>query len=114
MTPAQKRRLCRTLARRAGLCRLRKRLRRLRTRVEAWALVALCLALTVVAICAAAGAARSDDAPHKRPTTVTITTGHRAATDGPSFNEGFADSKRDDCQQGFQPACAWLRDAAKK
>lgn len=24
------------------------------------------------------------------------------------FNEGFADSKQDDCQQGFQPACAWL------
>jgi hypothetical protein len=25
-----------------------------------------------------------------------------------SFNEGFADSKRDDCDQGFAPACAWL------
>lgn len=24
------------------------------------------------------------------------------------FNEGFADSKQDDCQQGFAPACAWL------
>jgi hypothetical protein len=25
-----------------------------------------------------------------------------------SFNEGFADSKRDDCTQGFTPACEWL------
>lgn len=24
------------------------------------------------------------------------------------FNEGFADSKQDDCEQGFAPACAWL------
>jgi hypothetical protein len=24
------------------------------------------------------------------------------------FNEGFADSKQDDCEQGFQPACDWL------
>lgn len=107
MSPAQKRRLCRTLARRAGVCRLRKRLRRFRTRLEAWSLIALCLALTVLAICAATGAARSDDGPHKRPATVTVTTGGK-------FNEGFADSRRDDCEQGFQPACDWLRDAAKK
>lgn len=25
------------------------------------------------------------------------------------FNDGFADSKQDDCQQGFQPACNWLQ-----
>jgi hypothetical protein len=25
-----------------------------------------------------------------------------------SFNDGFADSKADDCQQGFAPACSWL------
>ncbi|MFF3416787.1 hypothetical protein ACFYW9_19120 [Streptomyces sp. NPDC002698] len=25
-----------------------------------------------------------------------------------SFNDGFADSKQDDCDQGFQPACDWL------
>ncbi|MEU6765935.1 hypothetical protein ABZ916_25895 [Streptomyces sp. NPDC046853] len=25
-----------------------------------------------------------------------------------SFNEGFADSKQDDCDQGFKPACNWL------
>jgi uncharacterized membrane protein len=24
------------------------------------------------------------------------------------FNEGFADSKQDDCEMGFQPACSWL------
>ncbi|MEV3860684.1 hypothetical protein AB0J38_41045 [Streptomyces sp. NPDC050095] len=27
------------------------------------------------------------------------------------FNEGFADSKQDDCDQGFQPACDWLKEA---
>lgn len=26
-----------------------------------------------------------------------------------SFNDGFSDSKADDCQQGFAAACAWLR-----
>lgn len=26
-----------------------------------------------------------------------------------SFNNGFSDSKQDDCQQGFQAACAWLK-----
>jgi hypothetical protein len=25
-----------------------------------------------------------------------------------SFNDGFADSKQDDCEMGFQPACSWL------
>jgi hypothetical protein len=25
-----------------------------------------------------------------------------------TFNDGFADSKQDDCQQGFQKACDWL------
>ena len=25
-----------------------------------------------------------------------------------AFNQGFADSKADDCEQGFQSACAWL------
>jgi hypothetical protein len=25
------------------------------------------------------------------------------------FNQGFSDSKLDDCQQGFQPACEWLQ-----
>ncbi|MFF1450200.1 hypothetical protein ACFVYF_18975 [Streptomyces sp. NPDC058274] len=24
------------------------------------------------------------------------------------FNDGFATSKQDDCQQGFKPACKWL------
>jgi uncharacterized lipoprotein NlpE involved in copper resistance len=24
------------------------------------------------------------------------------------FNQGFADSKQDDCEMGFQPACSWL------
>lgn len=26
-----------------------------------------------------------------------------------SFNDGFADSKKDDCDQGFKAACAWLQ-----
>jgi hypothetical protein len=25
-----------------------------------------------------------------------------------TWNEGFADSKQDDCEQGFKPACDWL------
>jgi hypothetical protein len=25
-----------------------------------------------------------------------------------SYNDGFTDAKKDDCEQGFQPACAWL------
>lgn len=25
-----------------------------------------------------------------------------------TFNDGFATSKQDDCEQGFAPACAWL------
>ncbi|MFJ9900220.1 hypothetical protein ACIQPR_43520 [Streptomyces sp. NPDC091280] len=25
-----------------------------------------------------------------------------------AFNDGFNDSKSDDCEQGFQPACSWL------
>jgi hypothetical protein len=32
---------------------------------------------------------------------------------GPSvvgqFNDGFAEAKQDDCEQGFQPACDWLK-----
>ena len=26
-----------------------------------------------------------------------------------SFNDGFATSKQDDCQQGFEKACDWLK-----
>lgn len=26
-----------------------------------------------------------------------------------SFNDGFSDSKADDCEQGFAAACAWLK-----
>lgn len=33
-------------------------------------------------------------------------TGHTATVK--DFNEGFADSKQDDCEQGFAPACAWI------
>jgi uncharacterized membrane protein len=25
-----------------------------------------------------------------------------------TYNDGFATSKQDDCDQGFKPACAWL------
>ncbi|MER6382124.1 hypothetical protein ACWDBD_38730 [Streptomyces sp. NPDC001118] len=24
------------------------------------------------------------------------------------YNDGFSDAKRDDCEQGFKPACKWL------
>ncbi|PPT14825.1 hypothetical protein [Streptomyces cinnamoneus] len=30
---------------------------------------------------------------------------HATVTD---FNDGFADSKRDDCEHGFAAACQWL------
>ncbi|WP_327068746.1 hypothetical protein [Kitasatospora sp. NBC_01302] len=30
---------------------------------------------------------------------------HATVTD---FNDGFADSKHDDCEQGFAAACQWL------
>lgn len=26
-----------------------------------------------------------------------------------SFNDGFSTSKQDDCEQGFIPACDWLK-----
>jgi hypothetical protein len=29
------------------------------------------------------------------------------------FNDGFATSKQDDCEQGFQPACDWLERTAR-
>lgn len=32
----------------------------------------------------------------------------RASATVATFNDGFADAKLDDCQQGFAPACAWL------
>lgn len=37
--------------------------------------------------------------------------GHQTAPRGAveSFNDGFSDSKLDDCQQGSQPACEWLQ-----
>lgn len=31
-------------------------------------------------------------------------------SDVSSFNDGWATSKQDDCEQGFQQACAWLRE----
>lgn len=35
-----------------------------------------------------------------------------AASTVQSFNDGFATSKQDDCQQGFRTACHWLGQAA--
>ena len=35
----------------------------------------------------------------------------RASVTVATFNDGFADAKLDDCQQGFAPACAWLKHA---
>lgn len=38
--------------------------------------------------------------------------GHAASTSSAAsvstFNDGFQDSKSDDCAQGFKPACDWL------
>jgi hypothetical protein len=50
---------------------------------------------------------------HKAPEPVhgpvtTATTIIRTADDVTSFNDGFTDAKRDDCQQGYQAACQWL------
>ncbi|MFF9644750.1 hypothetical protein [Kitasatospora aureofaciens] len=33
---------------------------------------------------------------------------HQAAAAVTDFNDGFSDSKADDCQQGFAAACQWL------
>ena len=30
-----------------------------------------------------------------------------------SFNDGFSDSKLDDCQQGYLEACKWLQGVSK-
>jgi hypothetical protein len=35
-------------------------------------------------------------------------TSEPAHTSVSRFNQGFADSKQDDCDQGFKPACDWL------
>lgn len=32
---------------------------------------------------------------------------HTVSDNVSSFNDGFADSKADDCQQGFTAACQW-------
>jgi len=32
-----------------------------------------------------------------------------ATTSVSSFNDGYATSQQSDCQQGYAPACAWLR-----
>ena len=37
-----------------------------------------------------------------------LTTWDRGADRVAQFNEGFSDSKLDDCQQGFSSACEWL------
>lgn len=50
------------------------------------------------------------------PTTVEhTTTVVQTADDVASYNDGFATSKQDDCEQGFQAACDWpmLPDDAK-
>ena len=39
----------------------------------------------------------SPEAPEIHPQTVTVT-----------FNDGFADAKQDDCEQGFEAACEWV------
>ncbi|MET7984596.1 hypothetical protein [Streptomyces sp. NPDC005281] len=59
----------------------------------------LCRALASLSLAAVAlvGCSAHTSEP-KPPRTHTVT----------SFNDGFSDSKRDDCEQGFKPACAWL------
>lgn len=54
------------------------------------------VAATTVVV--AVGALLAFQGVQKSPVPVTVT----------SFNEGFEDSKRDDCEQGFQLACQWL------
>jgi hypothetical protein len=43
------------------------------------------------------GLTTSPQAPERTPSTVTVT-----------FNDGFADAKQDDCEQGFEAACQWV------
>jgi hypothetical protein len=39
-----------------------------------------------------------------------IPTAHQDTGTVATFNDGFATSKQDDCQQGSAYACAWLHD----
>ncbi|MET8702766.1 hypothetical protein ABZW10_28485 [Kitasatospora sp. NPDC004723] len=43
----------------------------------------------------------SDTTPENKPG---VSRGH-------VYGEGFADSKAEDCDRGFQPACEWFKDA---
>lgn len=52
--------------------------------------------LALFASAAIIGLVKAANAPHTAPSVT-------------SFNDGFADSKQDDCEQGFAPACEWLR-----
>ena len=40
--------------------------------------------------------------------TITYVVVHKPTTTVADFNNGFSDSKADDCQQGSAYACAWL------
>jgi hypothetical protein len=68
------------------------------------------LALTALALTATVQAAFSDDNAPRPAVTSTVVERHDPVRD---FNGGFRDGKADDCEQGFKPACKWLRDNAK-
>jgi hypothetical protein len=52
----------------------------------------------------------TNDPPLTHPMTIEART-MAVRTTVPAFNDGFSDAKLDDCEQGFQSACAWLHHA---
>lgn len=93
------------------MSRARSRMQVIKQRVEAFCLALLVIALTVLALVASVQSARSDNGSNA-PATITLTTGEKQ--DPPpvaDFNDGWRDAKVDDCEQGFKPACDWLRSA---
>jgi hypothetical protein len=90
--------------------RTRSRAQQIKQRVEAVCTAALIVAITALALCASISAAFSDDGGAPRPTVTSTVERHDPVTD---FNSGVRDAKADDCEQGFKPACKWLRDNAK-
>lgn len=92
------------------MSRARSRMQVIKQRVEAFCLVALIVALTVLALVASVQSARSDNGSNA-PATITLTTEEKQAPRVADFNDGWRDAKVDDCEQGFKPACDWLRSA---
>jgi hypothetical protein len=93
------------------MSRARSRARVIKQRIEAFCGLVLIVALTVLALLASIESARSDDGDSRPPSTVTVTTEGKQAPRVADFNDGWRDAKVDDCEQGFKPACDWLRSA---